>query len=216
MNNGEARAYVRAGLLDDDGTRWSDDEVNDALTRAMDSCQSEYVRAGGTSFSGVSSLTSNTSGIVSLVTREVHSVQVVDGDNVYPLERVSKDDFYRADTVARSVKVRHTQRISPTFSSGDPFGLLSGLPFDWPAFERWVCLRAAKDLALKDGERLLAHEVEHEAAGREVMSSLSVPRARKPHRRRRRRRTLGYFHDHDGQDVVIVQVFPGVAGVWGY
>lgn len=180
----KARERARTHHLDDEGaagTRWTDDETDDALDAAMSACLEEYVTEGGRRFSldtGDVTLPTGTYDMSGLNPVEVHAVSYKRNDVYYPLSRQESSEVRREASTSLTVRVWYTPRFVFPASAGSPL-LGSSVP-EWKAFEEWVCCRAALIMATKDDERLASLERVEAQLREVVLGSLTATRSRAP------------------------------------
>lgn len=179
-----ARTRARTHHLDDDGTRWSDTETDQALEAALSACMDEYVAAGGRHWATDTGDVTTTSGaydISSLNPLEVHGVSLKRNSLYYPLSRQESTEVRRENTeTGLTVRVWYTPTFAfPTTASNNLIGD-SVSPPEWRAFDEWVCCRAALIMAPKDDERLASLERVEVMLREAVMSRITQTRSRLP------------------------------------
>jgi hypothetical protein len=156
MTLAEARTKVREDYLDDDGTRWSDAQIDRALESAISETYFEYISNGGTRFQEVLVLTSS-SGEVDLSSYDpayIHSVSLVVGDRAYSIMASEIGSRTYNDTSNRTYEI--VLSPTPEMPDADDEPLLKRTIDDtglrtWAAFEDLVCVRAALNAGIKDG-----------------------------------------------------------------
>lgn len=174
MDLDAAVARTRNDRLDDDGTRWTDEETVRHLRYALSDVAHEYIDAGGDRLrDDTGDVTSSSAGVVDLSSydpAQIRSVQVKYGNRFFPIHPAKIRERQILDEVVRTYRVEYdiTPEIGTAeFNADGSFGggALGGNPLvttdgttqltTWDAFEDFVCLRAAHSMALKDGDRVL-------------------------------------------------------------
>lgn len=179
-----ARTRARTHHLDDDGTRWSDTETDEALKAALSACMNEYVSAGGRHWATDTGDVTTTSGaydISSLNPLEIHGVSLKRNSLYYPLSRQESTETRRESSSSDlTIRVWFTPNFAfPTSTSEALIGDTIDPP-EWPAFDEWVCCRAALIMAPKDDERLASLERVEGLLRESVLAAVTRTRSRLP------------------------------------
>lgn len=178
----QARAKVLQFLDDASNRRWSDAQIDDALTDALSTCINRYALSGGDRFDlEVTGTTSASTGSVSLsavLPARIKQVAVVVGNTTYRLTQ--KDPLRRgyADLVARDLRVLYVREYALPTDTGHPLvGVGATAANSWPAFDKWLCLEAANQLGLKDLEqkRLMILREAGDRAEQEALARAPTP-----------------------------------------
>lgn len=159
MTLAEARALIQEHL-DEDSTlerpQWSTTQIDTALRSALSSCLAEYVRQGGNRFEEHLSL-SSTSGSLDLSSYsplDISGVGISIGSTRFPVPAARAVDISRLDTDSRTVIVTLTRNLEiPTTTTHPLIGIGATEVNSVPMFANWVCLRAARQLYIKEGDR---------------------------------------------------------------
>ncbi len=173
MTLAEARTNVLQ-LLDDDNTRWTSTHIDFALGFALNACQNDYVRSGGTRLNEVLSLTT-TAGSLSMSSYNplcITSVAYMQSTTfALPIRQCRPTDYGSDDTENRSLRVELTRTLAlPTTTTHPLIGIGSTEVNSVPMLAEWVCARAARKLKVKDDEvsqslELLIADAMHAATG---------------------------------------------------
>lgn len=172
----DARTVVR-DHLDDDGTRWSDAQVDRALQWSLSQCLNDYVGGGGERFDSLLETTTDATGLKSLSAENpmvLRGVSLKVGNRYYPLRAASLDERNRDDQVARTIQIRYVKTYAlPTTATHPLVGSGATAAGSWDAFDHWICLRAAQFCTTKDAEnRSELHFLEQSMAS----SIMTVPK----------------------------------------
>ena len=166
--------------LDDDNTRWSEAQVDRALSYALSQTLFDYASGGGDRFDVTEAL-STTAGSLSLATRVpilIRGVSLLVGQRYFPLTQRPIEDRSITDDQTRSLQVRYVRAYAlPTDSTHPLVGVGATPALSWDGFDHWVCLRAAMFASTKDAE-LRNELVDQEArAASSVMTIAKTPTA---------------------------------------
>lgn len=153
----QARKLVREYLDDRGGVRWDASTVDLALRSALSACLDDYRAEGGDRFDEDVDVSTASDGTVSLASYDpldVSAVLVSVTGGFVALKGGDRLALGQADQTARDLRVVLTRRRDvPT----DPDDLLVGgevgAARSWPAFDQWVCARAALQLGSTDDDR---------------------------------------------------------------
>lgn len=152
-----ARTSVRR-LLDDNGQnkRYPDAQIDEALQAALSSCLSDYVTNGGDAFDTVSTVTTSTTGAVTLSAPvlAVRSISLVQGQNTYSMPAVARGQTRMNDNAARNLTVEAVLDYQiPTDTSHPLVGVGAVAAPTWAGFDQWVCATAALTCGITDNDR---------------------------------------------------------------
>lgn len=164
--------------LDDDQTRWTEAQIDVALTTALSLCLNDYVTNGGDRFEIEVTGTSTSAGVIDLSAQKpikINGVSVLESTRYFPISRVKLEERIIHDTQGRSVQVRLTPTIP--FSATDDDPLVDGNT--WDAFDQWVCARAAMFAAVKDDDLLKALSRMEAMMQNSVLTTAKIPGARR-------------------------------------
>ena len=154
----QARAEVR-GLLDNtETTRWTNAQVDSALSSSLSTCLDQYITHGGDHFDVETDVTTSaTDGSVSLSSLRanyVRDVAVVVGNTS---TRIPKKDPIRrgyADLVARSLRLVYVPTfLLPVVADHPLVGEGAKPAASWLGFDKCIVSEAALELAIKDGDQ---------------------------------------------------------------
>ncbi len=172
-------------FLDDTSTtqpRWTDTQLKDALADALNSCLVRYAGEGGDRFdletTATTSATTGAISIASVLPLLVKQVGVTVGTTLYRLPTKNMMRRGYADLTARSLTVLYVREYALSSTTTHPLvGVGATEANSWRAFDRWICLEAALQLALKDMEetRLARLQVMTEKAAAECLARTSTP-----------------------------------------
>lgn len=174
----DARSIVQ-GHLDDDGTRWSNAQLDMGLTWSLSQCLNDYVASGGERFDSLLETTTDASGQKVLATENpmvLRGVSLKVGGRYYPLRATSMDERNRDDAVIRTIQIRYVKTYSlPTNTAHPLVGSGATAAASWDAFGHWICIRAAQFCSAKDAEnRQELHFLEQSMSG-SVMTVPKIP-----------------------------------------
>lgn len=148
----QAIAYIRSNLDEPTANRWTDDEIKDAIDGSLDYTLKEYAETGYTFLHETVSTTSSTAGIVDLSSYspfKIEHVAIVTAGNYHPISRVTDAARGFKDDVARTIDLKILRGFTRSATDGDP--LIEGAAGrNAISFERLVCLRAVRELLIKD------------------------------------------------------------------
>ena len=153
----QAIADVRSYIDDRQGRRWDRQQVVRALHSALSSCLERYARAGGDRFEREIEVTTDGADGVSLVAYEpiaIRRVLAVTSSGTAPIHGADPGLRGSYDTQSRDLIIRYVPH--PLLPQDDTDPLVSSLAGDqrpWPAFERWVCMRAGLELGITDKDQ---------------------------------------------------------------
>lgn len=154
----QARAETR-GLLDNtETTRWTNAQVDSALSSALSSCMDGYIAHGGDHFdietTGTTSATDGSLSLSALRANYIRDVGITVGNVT---TRVPKKDTMRrgyADLVARTLRLVYVPvYLLPTDATHPLVGDGAKPAASWLAFDKCIVAEAAYELAIKDGEQ---------------------------------------------------------------
>lgn len=172
-----------ASYLDDTRhRRWTEDQVIRGLQGALSSCMEVYARCGGDRFDQEVEVTTDGASGVSLREQDPLSIKRVvysfgDGQWSHPLHAADPGTRGVTDTSNRDLLIRYVPRpLMPTAVTDILVGLIPGDQRPWPAFERWVCMRAARELGIKDKDDRAQLAVAEAKIEREVCATEPIPR----------------------------------------
>ncbi len=210
-----ARTRARTHHLDDDGTRWSDTETDEALEAALSACMDEYCAAGGRHWATEADDVTASSGeydMSSLNPLHIHGVSRKQSTIYYPLHQIAQSDVRRESGNDYTVKIFYTPTFAfPTSGANNLIGDSVSPPV-WKAFDEWVCCRAALIMASKDDERLANLERVEQMLRAGIMNRLMATKSRTPSMRKVGwSKWLGYAWDPRTQKVII-----GYRSAWGW
>lgn len=155
MTLAEARTQVLE-LLDDDNTRWSSANIDVALSSALNSCLLEYTRNGGDRFTEEIETTTTSGGVLDMSSYNPLSVMGVSikcGNVWIAIPGIDRSDRFIDDSTARSIRVQFVRTLAlPTTTTHPIVGIGATEVNTVPAFDNWVCARAASQLKIKDDE----------------------------------------------------------------
>lgn len=167
---GEARDEVLERLDDQKGRRYAPEalggaryqRIDRALRTALDRCVDDYAVAGGDRLDEeVAKTTSASTGSCSLLAERPAVIRWVTAEpstsNLYPLEEADKGMGGLPDLSERDLRLRFVRRFRLAASPAASDVLVAvdgveGTARSWPAFDEWVCVRAALLLGTKDKE----------------------------------------------------------------
>ena len=147
--------------LDDTSTtrlRWTADQIKAKLKTALSQCLTKYADEGGDRFDLESAAftTSASTGqvaITSITPLWVKQVAIVVDSVAYRLPRAGPIRRGRADLNARALRILYVQEYVISSTTTHPLvGDGAAAANSWPAFDRWVYMEAASQLAGKDME----------------------------------------------------------------
>lgn len=145
------RRYLDATDADDD--RWDDDDIKDALSGQIERTLLDVVRVGATAkLVEVVSLAAP-GGVADLSSYSLHrlfSVHLERGDNLIHIEQMARPSRWRKQTETAQVTVALVRNYELSSTDSEPLLQVGGTARSLPAFERTVCLRAAKELSIMD------------------------------------------------------------------
>ena len=210
-----ARTRARTHHLDDDGTRWSDTETDEALEVALSACMDEYLTAGGRHWSTDTGDVTASTGLYDISASNplmIHAVARKQGSIYYPLQRMKQGDVRRTSTADLTVRIYYTPTFAfPTSGSNNLIGDSVSPPV-YKAFDEWICCRAALIMAAKDDERLAALERVEAMLREGIMARLAATGSRRP-----TVRSVGWAKwlawDYDPRDQ---EVQVGFQSAWGW
>lgn len=180
----QARAETR-GLLDNTETsRWTNAQVDSALSSALSSCMDGYIAHGGDHFdietTGTTSATDGSLSLVSLHANYIRDVGVTVGNLT---TRIQKKDTMRrgyADLVARTLRIVYVPvYVLPVVADHPLVGDGAKPAASWLAFDKCIVAEAALELAIKDGDQKRIQTLERFAAKKheEAFQHTSNPRS---------------------------------------
>ena len=153
----QARSLVREYLDDRGARRWDDAAVDLALRAALSACVDDYRAEGGDRFDEDVDVSTDSSGTVSLGAYDpldVSAVLVSVSGGYVPLQGGDRRQLGQADATARDLRVVLCRRVDvPTQAADLLVGSTVGAARSWPAFDQWVCARAALQLGSTDDDR---------------------------------------------------------------
>lgn len=179
----QARTAVSDFLDDSSNALWSTTQIDTALSSALGRCQDDYAAGGGdrfvAEFSGTSSATDGTLSLSSVLPLRILSVQVLSGSYYTTIRAQQKQDREVLDTNARSVVVHYVREYAlPTDSAHPLVGVGATAANSWPAFDHWICARAALQCAIKDNDKRQGLTALEQDARASVLSRVNVPTTR--------------------------------------
>ena len=218
----DAVTRARDDRLDDDGTRWTDQETVRALQYALSDTAYEYIDAGGDQFRRQSQVPSNASGYVDasgLGLAQVHGLSLLVGGRSYRIYAADPAENSVAVDAARTLYLDYSlePRIgTATFSSGafstggsNPLVTTNGTTqlTTWDNFEDLVCNRAAQKMALKDNDQMVLRSLyqEEQRLLANVMKRDNKPRAKRMPRRQGFYSRLYVWHWDPGSEYIRLQ-----------
>lgn len=179
----QAIADVRGYIDDSEGRRWDRDQCKRAIHSALSGAMELYGRTGGDRFDVEGSFSAVGADGVSLITENpiaIRQVLIADGADGWTWAVRAADPAVRgvADTSTRTLTIRYMPSpLMPEHDDDVLCGLIPGVQRPWPAFERWVCMRAARELGIKDkDERSELHAAEAKLEA-ECLAMERTPRA---------------------------------------
>lgn len=152
----KAIADVRSYIDDREGRRWDREQCVRAIHSALSQCMEHYARAGGERFDVEESITTVGTTGVSLIEQDpltIRTVHLTDASGGWRVRLRAADmgQVYTPDTETRYLVLRYVPRPKLPQQDDDVMcGLIPGTQRPWPAFERWVCMRAAMELGITD------------------------------------------------------------------
>jgi hypothetical protein len=180
---GDAIADVRGYIDDREGRRWDRDQVVRAIHSALSSCMELYGRHGGERFDVEAEVTSTSDG-VSLITQDPLAIRHLllqnSGAGTWTTPIHAADPRHRGapDTSTRTMLVRYMPRPAMPMQDDDVLmGLIPGNQRPWPAFERWVCMRAAMELGITDKDDRAGLHMAEETRRVEIIDTQRIPGA---------------------------------------
>lgn len=176
----EARTFVREYLDDRRGARWSDAVVDLALRTAISASVDDYRAEGGDRFDEDVDVSTDEDGAVSLALYDPADVAAVLVGVTSGYEPIRGGDRYalgRSDQTARALRVTLVRRYDvPTDPDDYLVGVEMGAARSWPAFDQWVCARAAMQLGSTDDDRRQALRESLAECRRSALSHARTPR----------------------------------------
>lgn len=182
----QARTLVLEHCDDETGERYNQAgdyaKLDIALASALSRCLADYVGASGDNFTEEASVTTSAAdGTVSLSSQtpiDVRGVLISLGSSFAKVRALRRLDREIPDQVARSLVVSFVREYPLPTTAGHPLvGNGATAANSWPAFDHWVCARAALQLGIKDNE-LRAALAALEADCREsVKARVRLPRS---------------------------------------
>lgn len=176
----EARTFVREYLDDRAGKRWSTSVVDLALRTALSACVDDYRAEGGDRFDEDADVTTGSDGTVSLASYDPLDVAAVLADVSGGYVPIMGGDRYalgQVDQTARDLRVVLVRRYAvPTDPDDLLVGVSTGAARSWPAFDQWVCARAALQLGTTDDDRRQALRESLAECRRSALSHARAPR----------------------------------------
>lgn len=178
----EAIADARSHIDDTLGRRWTDAQVTRALHSCVSSCIEEYAARGGERFDEDVEVDTDASGEVELLTYDPLTIRsiVLAVDTAgwtTPIDECDAASRGMPDLTERTLKIRLVKRPPmPEAGSDLLVGVTSGAMRSWPAFDRWVCMRAAQELGTKDDKVRAALDLVEAKKRTEVMSIARIPK----------------------------------------
>ncbi len=176
----QARLFVREYLDDRSGRRWGDSTVDLALRTALSACVDDYRAEGGDRFDEDADVSTDSTGAVSLASYDPLDVSAVLVDVSGGFVPVRGGDRYalgQADATARDLRVvlvRHHD--VPTDPADLLVGVTVGAARSWPAFDQWICARAALQLGATDDDRRQALRESLAECKRSALAHARAPR----------------------------------------
>lgn len=181
----DAIAKIRQRLADTSsataGQRWTDARILDALADALSVCLTTYASQGGDRFDlETTATTSATTGAVALTVEPllIKQVSVVIDSTTYRLQPKNTMRRGYADLAARSLSVLYVREYELSTTTSHPLvGVGPTGANSWRAFDRWVCIEAATQLAPKDMElpRIEVLKAERDEAKAAALLRTSTP-----------------------------------------
>lgn len=210
MTLANARLLVQEHL-DEDSTlsdpRWTTTQIDTALASALSTCLADYISAGGDRFTETISV-STTSGSVDLSSynpSRIDGVAYISGQTRFPLRAAKRLGLFQDDTSDRSLEIALTRHLDlPTTTSHPLIGIGATEVNSVPMFANWVCLRAARQLKIKDDERSAAVEALEATVQDAVIKHARVPQSFTfPCTRRNALNDLAWVYDHRTQTLTL-------------
>lgn len=184
----QARAEALRILDDANGRRYNADaaytEIDLKLAIWLSTCLVDYATAGGDRFdletTGTSSATDGTLSLLSVLPLHIRKVSVVVGASAFAVPGLESGFNGVEDEEARGLQVTYVREYAlPTDPTHPLVGVGAAAANSWPAFDSWVCHRAALALGVKDSdERARVMEVKDDLE-RSVLGRQRTPAGRK-------------------------------------
>ena len=176
----QARSLVREYLDDRRGDRWNDATVDMALRSTLSACLDDYRAEGGDRFDEDADVATSSAGTVSLASYDPLDVSAVLASVTGGYVALKGGDRYQlgqADQTARSLRVVLTRRYDVPSQAADLLvGSAVGAARSWPAFDQWICARAALQLGSTDDDRRQALRESLSECKRSALAHPSSPR----------------------------------------
>lgn len=181
----EARTLVLDHSDDVSGARYNADgtfaKVDIALKSALSRCIADYVGEGGDNFNEettVSTTSSGTADLSSLGLIDIRSVLVSSSPSFGKVRPIRRQDRQYVDQVVRSIVVGYVREYALPGNEAHPLvGVTTVAANSWPAFDNWICARAALQLGIKNNElraALVALEADCRAS---ALARVRIPRS---------------------------------------
>ncbi len=182
----QAVAKIRQRLADTSSTstsqRWTEAVILDALADALSGCLTTYASQGGDRFDLEASVTTSAStgsvALTSVLPLLVKQVSVVIDSTTYRLQPKNTMRRGYADLTARTLSVLYVREYALSSTTTHPLvGVGAAEANSWRAFDRWVCIEAATQLAPKDMElpRIEVLKAERDEARATALMRTSTP-----------------------------------------
>lgn len=166
-----------AGTDQVDGTRWSLEEVDDALATALQEIVVAYVEKGGDLLDQEVTLstTNGTLDFSSYNPLSIKSVMIKTGDTYSLIQPVSNSESYQLDNTSRQLKICYIAQ--PTFPDGYSEEVVYGVSniTNSATFDKLMVFKAASQLLIKDGEVNVALERHIEKLEKSMVKSSRIP-----------------------------------------
>jgi hypothetical protein len=185
----QARDIVEDFLDDNTNSRWSVAQIDTALGYALNSCLNDYLAGGGERLHEIVNVSTDALGKADLSSYNpnfIAGITLSVGNREFRIPEVSWEERGLNDSQIRPLSIRLLRTFSiPSTTSHPLVGVGATGAKTWPAFEHWVCIRAALFCSTKDAEdRADLQRLESEARDNALVLPAipkAVPFASKPH-----------------------------------
>jgi hypothetical protein len=174
----EARTRV-AALCDDDGTRFSESEIDDALLTAQKETWQQAVKSGASFLTiETTAISTNSSGVADLTgIKPIKIVNVAEmrSGQRYAMNPTRLDQAPQNASVVVPLAIAYVPRLSFPSAAGNPFVWGHANVTDTSLFDKLMCALAASELKIKDDEQNKALEKRKDELRAAVNEMLSIP-----------------------------------------